>query len=106
MGLVDEGEEALGVVVEKDGGRLAAGETFVDVGTVVSSFRWHPDSLTVSDRTTSLDESEAVKRRYLSARARRLSWLWEQPVRVATRAAAREVTRRARQRSRTENTSG
>lgn len=80
--------------------------SFVDVGTVVSSFRWHPDSLTVSDRTTSLDESEAVKRRYLSARARRLSWLWEQPVRVATRAAAREVTRRARQRSRTKNTSG
>jgi GT2 family glycosyltransferase len=70
--------------------------TFVDVGRVVSSFRWHPDSLTVSDRTTSLDESEAVKRRYLSPGYRRVSWLWEQPVRVATRVAAREVTRRAR----------
>lgn len=69
---------------------------FVDVGTVVSSFRWHPDSLTVSDRTASLDESEAVKRRYLSPTARRLSWTWEGPVRLATRAAAREVTRRAR----------
>lgn len=70
--------------------------TFVDVGQVVSSFRWHPDSLTVSDRTASLDESEAVKRRYLSPRARRVSWTWEGPVRLATRAAAREVTRRAR----------
>jgi GT2 family glycosyltransferase len=68
---------------------------FVDVGLVVSSFRWHPDSLTVSDRTASLDESEAVKRRHLSPRARKMSWLWEKPVRGATRLAAREVTRRA-----------
>ncbi len=72
---------------------------FADVGQVVSSFRWHPDSLTVSDRTTSLDESEAVKRRHLSPRARRVSWAWEQPVRLATRVAAREVTRRARRAS-------
>ena len=70
--------------------------TFVDVGTVVSSFRWHSESLTVSDRTMSLDESEAVKRRYLSPNARRLSWIWEKPVRGATRLAAREVSRRAR----------
>ena len=27
------------------------------IGRVVSSFRWHADSLTVGDRTTSLDES-------------------------------------------------
>jgi GT2 family glycosyltransferase len=70
--------------------------TLVDVGTVVSSFRWHSESLTVSDRTMSLDESEAVKRRYLSPKARRLSWIWEKPVRGATRLAAREVSRRAR----------
>lgn len=79
---------------------------FTDVGQVVSSFRWHPDSLTVSDRSTSLDESEAVKRRHLSPGARRAAWLWERPVRLATRVAAREVTRRARQRSRTPKTSG
>ncbi len=70
--------------------------TFVDVGSVVSRFRWHPDSLTVSDRSMSLDESEAVKRRYLSPGARRLCWMWEKPVRGATRLAAREVNRRAR----------
>ena len=68
---------------------------FVDVGRVVSSFRWHPDSLTVSDRTASLDESELVKRRYLSRVGRSMSWTWERPVRLATRMAAREVTRRA-----------
>ncbi len=89
--------------------RLRRQGRFVDVGRVVSSFRWHPDSLTVSDRTASLDESEAVKRRHLSPRARRVCWLWEQPVRLATRVAAREVTRRARaaaQRSSTAKVAG
>ena len=76
--------------------KLRTQGTFVDVGAVVSSFRWHPDSLTVSDRTASLDESEAVKRRHLSRRARPWAWTWEGPVRIATRMAAREVTRRAR----------
>lgn len=69
------------------------------MGEVVSCFRWHGDSLTVSDRTASLDESERVKRRHLSPTARRLAWTWEGPVRVATRLAAREVTRRARRAS-------
>lgn len=69
---------------------------FVDVGQVVSSFRWHGDSLTVSDRTTSLNESETARRRALSPTMRRLAWVWQGPVRVATRMAAREVSRRAR----------
>ena len=69
---------------------------FVDVGRVVSSFRWHGDSLTVSDRTTSLVESERARRRSLPPSARRLAWLWERPVRGATRVAAAEVSRRAR----------
>jgi GT2 family glycosyltransferase len=69
---------------------------FVDVGRVVSSFRWHGDSLTVGDRSTSLHESEVARRRALSPTARRLAWTWEGPVRVATRAAAAELHRRAR----------
>lgn len=76
--------------------RLRPQGRFVDVGEVVSSFRWHADSLTVSDRTTSLRESEAARRRALSPVARRLAWLWERPVRGATRLAAAEVSRRAR----------
>ena len=74
--------------------------TFLDVGEVVSQFRWHSESLTVSDRTSSLNESEDVKRRYLSPVARRFAWVWEKPVRGATRLAARGVTRRARSISR------
>lgn len=70
--------------------------TFADVGQVVSSFRWHGDSLTVSDRTTSLAESERAKRAALGPTARKLAWTWEGPVRVATRLAANEVSRRAR----------
>jgi GT2 family glycosyltransferase len=68
--------------------------SLVDVGTVVSMFRWHAESLTVSDRTRSLDESDLVKRRYLSTRLRRVAWAWERPVRGATRVAAWEMNRR------------
>lgn len=67
----------------------------IDTGSVVSSFRWHADSLTVGDRSRSLHESEIARRRSLGPVARRLTWAWEGPVRVATRLAAREVNRRA-----------
>lgn len=67
----------------------------VDVGRIVSSFRWHGDSLTVDDRSTNIAESERAKRAALSPAARRWAWAWEGPVRVATRLAANEVQRRA-----------
>ena len=62
----------------------------------LASFRWHPNSLTVSSRTLNLQESERVKRRQLSPAQRKFAWAWEGPVRVATRVAARRMTRRAR----------
>ena len=68
----------------------------VNTGSVVSSFRWHADSLTVDDRSTNLAESERAKRAALGPLARRLAWTWERPVRIATHVAAREVNRRAR----------
>jgi len=68
---------------------------FTPVDHVVSCFRWHPESLTVSDRSKSLNESEEIKRRYLSPRQDKLKWLWEQPVRVATRFAAQRLNKRA-----------
>jgi GT2 family glycosyltransferase len=78
--------------------KLKAIGPLLDVGEIVSSFRWHGDSLTVGDRTASLQESERAKRASLSPRARSIAWLWERPVRVATRLAAAEVQRRARRR--------
>lgn len=75
--------------------RLRALGPLVDVGAIVSSFRWHGTSLTASDRSTNLAESERAKRAALSRNARRWAWTWEPPVRWATRLAAREVQRRA-----------
>ena len=68
----------------------------IDTGMTVSSFRWHADSLTVDDRAKNITESERAKRAALSSGARKVAWIWEAPVRVATRLAAREVQRRAR----------
>ena len=68
----------------------------VAVPRIVSTFRWHVESLTVSDRTASLAESEAVKRRYLPKALIPLAPAWEAPVRWATRRAATTVTERAR----------
>ena len=67
----------------------------LDTGTVVSSFRWHADSLTVDDRKLNITESERAKRRNLGPFTRKCAWLWEPPVRAATRLAAHVVQRRA-----------
>lgn len=76
--------------------RLRAHGHFVDVRRQVSAFRWHDASLTVSGRTASLRESEQVKRRYLSPQLRRVAPVWEAPVRMATRLAARRLGVKAR----------
>lgn len=85
--------------------KLKGQGTFVCTRSTVSCFRWHAESLTVSDRTQSLSESLAVKRRHLSPRARRFAWMWEAPVGAATRLAAKRVSSRA-QRASASNTSG
>jgi GT2 family glycosyltransferase len=67
----------------------------VATGTIVSSFRWHADSLTVDSRDVNLQESERAKRQALSPAQRRWAWMWERPVRWATRVAADRLNRRA-----------
>jgi glycosyltransferase involved in cell wall biosynthesis len=69
---------------------------FVSTKQDVAAFRWHADSLTVANRGNSLAESEKVKRRYLPLAVRPISPLWDVPVRMATRLAARQVNARAR----------
>ena len=76
--------------------RLKKRGHFVRVDQPVSCFRWHSDSLTVDDRTRNLRESERAKRAALSPSLRRIAWLWEPPVRWATRLAASRVQARAR----------
>ncbi len=67
----------------------------VSVNHIVSSFRWHPDSLTVDDRTKNLQESERAKHAALPKVLKPVSPLWDAPVRWAIRQAANRVTSRA-----------
>lgn len=62
----------------------------------VSGFRWHPDSLTVANRSASSAESEAVKKRHLPPALRPLMPLWALPIRWASSMAANRVSARAR----------
>jgi GT2 family glycosyltransferase len=69
---------------------------FVWTRTSVSAFRWHPDSLTVSNRRQSSLESEAVKRRHLPRALRPVSVVWTYPIRWASSVAAGRINARAR----------
>jgi len=68
----------------------------VSVPQVVSSFRWHPDSLTVDDRTNNLKESERAKKAALPQGLKLLSPFWDVPVRWAIRRAANRITVQAK----------
>lgn len=68
---------------------------FVCTRRPVSAFRWHPDSLTVANRSASSGEAESVKRRHLPAPARPVSVVWHVPVKWAASIAARGISRRA-----------
>jgi hypothetical protein len=76
--------------------RLRARGRFVFTTDSVSAFRWHPDSLTVASRQNSSRESEAVKARHRPSWLRPVSFVWVLPVRWASAAAARGVSKRAR----------
>ena len=65
----------------------------VCVPEIVSSFRWHPDSLTVDDRSKNLQESERAKRAALPKLLRPISPVWDVPVRWAIRRAAGRINK-------------
>ena len=64
--------------------------------TTLSSFRWHPESLSVEYRTKSVDEASRVRISHLPTALKSLSWLWEYPVKKATFFAGLRVTERAK----------
>lgn len=76
--------------------KLRAHGSFACTRTVVSAFRWHPDSLTVANRLNSSRESESVKTRHLVPLLRPISPLWNYPIRWASSFAARRVSAQAR----------
>ena len=71
--------------------RLKRFGPLVSVPHVVSSFRWHPDSLTVDDRTKNLKESERAKKAALPVILKPLSPIWDFPVRWAIRRAVKRL---------------
>ncbi len=62
----------------------------------LSSFRWHPESLSVEFRTKSVAEASKVRVSHLPSLLRPISWLWEYPVKRATFLAGLRVTERAK----------
>lgn len=76
--------------------KLRALGKFVWTRKSVSAFRWHPESLTVSNRLASSREAERVKRRHLPVVLRPVSGLWHRPIRWASAFAASRVNTLAR----------
>ncbi|MGV8849425.1 MAG: glycosyltransferase [Propionibacteriaceae bacterium] len=75
--------------------KLRSRGRFVCTRRSVSAFRWHPESLTVSNRAASGREADAVKRRHLPRLLQPLSPAWHVPVQWAATLAAKRVTSRA-----------
>ena len=73
--------------------------SFLSTPDVVSAFRWHPDSLTVSDRRGSSREAIRVKARHLPAALRAIHPLWSYPIAVASSVAAWLLNLKARRAS-------
>ncbi len=66
------------------------------VKSTLSSFRWHPESLSVEHRRQSVAEASAVRVSHLPKIIQPLSILWEFPVREATLIAGNRVTVKAK----------
>ena len=62
----------------------------------LSSFRWHPESLSVEFRARSVEEASRVRVSHLPAILQPLSAIWEYPVRQATLIAGSRVNSKAR----------
>ena len=75
--------------------RLRQRGQFLFLNQVVASFRWHGSSSTVANRGASLAEAQRVQRRYVSRPLRPMLTSAGPLVRLATRLAARRVTKLA-----------
>ena len=76
------------------------GLSFID--KTISSFRWHPYSLSVEFRRKSVKEASMVRVSHLPALVKPVSFLWEIPVMQATLIAGSKVTKNATRRESTQ----
>lgn len=60
----------------------------------LASFRWHPESLSVGQRSDSVREASNVRVAYLPKMLKPLSWLWEPIIRWATLRAGASMNNR------------
>jgi hypothetical protein len=75
--------------------RLARDGNVVFCPQWVSSFRWHPGSLTAGQRQSSIQESRQVRQAALRPGIRKVSWAWERPLCGLSWAAGLALSRRA-----------
>jgi GT2 family glycosyltransferase len=66
------------------------------INATFSSFRWHPESLSVEFRKMSVAEASRVRVSHLPLVFRPISWIWELPVKFATFQAGMRVTKMAK----------
>ena len=76
--------------------RLQKQGTLVFINKTLSQFRWHPNSLSVKRRLTSVLEASKVRRKYYRGPARVAWWVWEPFVIFATWLAGKLVSQKAR----------
>ena len=69
---------------------------FINTKTTLAAFRWHSTSQTVNNREAVLNESEQVKRIYLSKPLQKIAPVWEPLVRIATKIAANQVDKKVK----------
>ena len=69
------------------------------VKQTLSSFRWHPDSLTVEFRGQSAAEASRVRTSHLPRLLKPFSQIWEYPIRQATILAGKTLSSRASNRA-------
>jgi hypothetical protein len=65
----------------------------------LARFRWHPESLSVEHRKQSVREASMVRVSHLPAFLRPVSFLWEEPVKVATLVAGKRVSAQAQKKA-------
>ena len=66
------------------------------IDQILSSFRWHPDSLSVGQRDKSVREASQIRVSHLPRGMRGVSFIWEPAVRLATKRAGSSVNKRLR----------
>ena len=65
----------------------------------LSSFRWHPGSLSVEYRKKSVSEASRVRVSHLPAVVKPLSFIWEKPVQYATLVAGTRITSKSKKKA-------